>query len=129
MILCLNTAQPEAQLYLYDGSTRLYDYSWQAHRTLAATLLAKIEEFLQSHQVMWDDIDGLVVYQGPGSFTGLRIGCTVANTVAYARDIPVVGVPGEEWLEHGLHRLMASENDTTVMPFYGAEPRITTPKK
>jgi tRNA threonylcarbamoyladenosine biosynthesis protein TsaB len=36
------------------------------------------------------DIEGVVCFKGPGSFTGLRIGLTVGNALAYAQNIPVV---------------------------------------
>lgn len=129
MIVCLTTAQPDAALYLYDGTNRCAEYTWYVHRTLASTLLVQIEDFLQTHQYNWQDIQGVVVDQGPGSFTGLRIGCTVVNTIAYARDIAIVGASGENWISDGVDRLLEGANDRLVTPFYGAEPRITAPKK
>jgi hypothetical protein len=76
-----------------------------------------------------DELSGLIVFTGPGSFTGLRIGVTTLNAIAYAEDISVVGVGGENWLEKGVKRLQNGENDKIVTPNYGAEPNISKPKK
>lgn len=130
MILGLRTDGPAAELYLYDDSGVQVDtLTWQADRQLAHGLLKQVDEFLAGRDISLDDVKGLFVFQGPGSFTGLRIGLTVINTLAYAKTIPVVGAMGDDWKEQAVSRLKAGENDQVVMPFYGAEARITQPKK
>jgi len=52
----------------------------------------KIETLLQTRGKSWADIQGLVCFQGPGSFTGLRIGLTVANALSYSYNLPVVAM-------------------------------------
>jgi tRNA threonylcarbamoyladenosine biosynthesis protein TsaB len=74
-------------------------------------------------------LQGLVVFTGPGSFTGLRIGISTMNAMAYAQNIPIVGVGGENWLLDGIKRLKNHENDKIVTPNYGREPNITKSKK
>lgn len=71
----------------------------------------------------------MFVYKGPGSFTGLRIGITVFNTLAYANTWPIVGVTGDDWRQLGVKRLENKENDEIVLPEYGGEANITTPRK
>lgn len=44
------------------------------------------------------DIEGIAFGNGPGSFTGLRIGCGIAQGLAFARDIPVIGISTLETL-------------------------------
>ena len=51
------------------------------------------------------------------------------NTLSYAKSVPIVGETGDDWKEAAVARLVAGENDKVVMPFYGADARITTPKK
>ena len=75
------------------------------------------------------DLEGLLVFRGPGSFTGLRIGITVMNTIAYGQNIPIVGTNGDDWLDDGVSYLQNEENHQVVLPEYGAEARITKPKK
>lgn len=128
MILLLDTSTPVCKLTLIDGDWR-YDDQWAADRELARGLLGYVQEQLQKNNKTWSDISAIGAFLGPGSFTGLRIGLTVLNTVADAQSIPIVGVVGEQWQQEVLRRLQAGENDRIVLPFYGSEPRITTPRK
>jgi tRNA A37 threonylcarbamoyladenosine modification protein TsaB len=89
----------------------------------------EVEQELEKQDLTWKDLSGLVVFKGPGSFTGLRIGITVMNSLAYANGLPIVGITGERWQQEGLQRLAAGENDTIVMPEYGGEANITKPRK
>ena len=129
MLLGIRTDSPVAELYLYDGSESVAAVSWQADRELAHRLLKKIDEFLGANKQSLETLSGLFVFQGPGSFTGLRIGLTVMNTLSYALSVPIVGEVGDDWQVRAIERLSSGENDKVVMPFYGAEARITTPKK
>jgi len=54
-------------------------------------VLPLIEELLKEHNINFSDITSIQVETGPGSFTGLRVGATVANALGYLLDIPVNG--------------------------------------
>lgn len=129
MYLGIRTDSPVAEFYLYESGSFLAEKTWQADRQLAFGLLSQLESFLAEHGKTFDSLDGLFVYRGPGSFTGLRIGLTVMNTIAYAQHIPIVGTTGDTWHTDAAVRLNRGDNDQMVMPFYGAEARITKPKK
>lgn len=129
IILTIRTDKPEAEIGLYDGEKQLAYETWQAHRHLAETIHQKIEALLRSKGLTLGSVKGIACYQGPGSFTGLRIGLTVANTLSYSLGVPVVATQGPRWLEMGTRRLQAGETDTVAMPFYGADAHITPPKK
>lgn len=129
MILALRTDKPMSEIYLCDSTKVVATYEWEAHRQLADTIHTKMLELLTQNSLHWADISGLVVYRGPGSFTGLRIGITVANTLAYALPAPIVGEKDGQWLQNGLVRLQNNENDKIVLPEYGGEANITAPKK
>lgn len=130
MILGLKTDNPTAELVLLgDGGALIEREEWLAERRLAKELLGRLEALLQRHDADWTKLGGLIVFKGPGSFTGLRIGITVMNTIAYAQAIPIVGQQGERWREDGAVRLGTGEDDGVVLPEYGAPARITTPKK
>lgn len=129
IILALRTDKPEAELYLYDGPKKLAEIKWQAHIKLAETLNLKIEELLSKANMSYEELNGIAVFKGPGSFTGLRIGISVANSFAYALKIPVVARPGEGWLEESISDLNSGKSDKTAVPEYGAPARTTKPRK
>jgi len=129
MFLTLRTDNPEAEVGLYTGATQCSYYKWRADRKLATELLGVIRDELKKQNADWKDIAGVVVYEGPGSFTGLRIGITVADSIAYGNKVPIVGAQGDDWITAGLTRLAAGETDTLVLPYYGAEANITISTK
>lgn len=128
MIVLLDTSTPTCHLTLVDGKQATV-YNWLAERQLARGLLEFLRDKLAEHGKTLDDITAIGVMKGPGSFTGLRIGLTVLNTIADDKNIPIVGVAGDDWLDRAQARLKAGDNDYLVMPEYGAAANITTPRK
>jgi len=129
IILIIRTDKPESEIGLYDGDQKTGYEIWEAHRRLAETLHTKILDLLKSQQLGWDDIEGVIAYAGPGSFTGLRIGLSVANTVAYANGIKIVGTHGDNWILDGIKMLENGQGKAQIVPTYGSEAHITQPKK
>jgi tRNA threonylcarbamoyladenosine biosynthesis protein TsaB len=129
IILALRTDKPEAELYLFEDAKPLAEIKWQAHLKLAETLNSKIEEILNKSSISYGDLDGIAVYKGPGSFTGVRIGAAVANALAYAQNIPIVSKSGEDWLQKSIKALTDGKNHKIAIPEYGAPARTTQPKK
>lgn len=128
MILLLDTSTPECHLSFVDGDWR-YNTVWEANRELAKGLLSFLKDQLEGQGKNWKDLTGLGVFKGPGSFTGLRIGITVLNTISYSEGIPIVGVTGENWKQLAVERLLNQESDKVVLPEYGGEANITQPRK
>ncbi|CAN5412614.1 hypothetical protein BH09PAT4_BH09PAT4_01910 [soil metagenome] len=126
--LAIRTDKPEAELHLFDSGTQVAETVWQAHRELAETIHIKIRDILQGERKDLKDIDGIIAYQGPGSFTGLRIGLSVANALADGLGVPIVASQGDDWQQTGLVRLQKGEQDQVAMPEYGAPVHITTQK-
>jgi len=114
---------------LFDGQKTLAAVKYLAHHDLSQTVYIKIQELLKSLHLDWPDIEGVICFKGPGSFTGLRIGLTLANSLAYGLDIPIVGSRGSNWQTKAIDTLLAGSNEKNVYPFYGAEPHVTQPKK
>jgi len=128
MIILLDTSTPVCKLSFVEQDWR-FDDEWESGRTLAKGLLGYLDANMIKHGKTWTDISGIVAFKGPGSFTGLRIGLTVLNTLADSESIPIVGTTGDSWQADGLTRLLDGQNDELVMPEYGAEAHITTPRK
>ena len=129
LILTIRTDRPEAEIGLFDDQKKLEYETWYAHRELSTTLHAKLKTLLDLNGKTWSDVGGIVCFQGPGSFTGLRIGLTVANAFAYGLGIPIVAAMDEKWIEEGISHLLNGQNDSIVLPHYGANANITLPKK
>lgn len=129
IILTIRTDNPLAEIGLFDGQTKLAYETWQAHRQLAETIHQKIDQLLTVQGQSLYSVEGIVVFQGPGSFTGLRIGLAVANALAYGLEIPIIASNGKNWIKSGIARLQKGETDRTAVPNYGSPARTTEPKK
>ncbi len=128
MILLLDTSTPVCKLTLVDDDNRS-EHEWRADRQLAKGLLAWLNERLNMSDKTWQDITAIGAFKGPGSFTGLRIGLTVLNTLADSLSVPIVAATGDTWQNDVLTRLRKGENDRVALPYYGSEAHITTPRK
>ena len=124
MIILLDTSTATCRLTTVDGESSS-NFDWVADRALARGLLAFIQEKVGDVK----NISGIGIMRGPGSFTGLRIGMAVANTLADGLGIPIVGETGDSWRESALGRLSSGEDDQVILPFYGGDAHITKPKK
>jgi tRNA threonylcarbamoyladenosine biosynthesis protein TsaB len=128
LTLTIRTDKPEAEIGLFEDSRQLARKSWQAHRQLAETIHTEVRELLSSQKKTLSDIRAVAVFRGPGSFTGLRIGISVANALADSLAVPIIGRSGDDWYEQAIASLLNGENDRQVMPEYGAAPHITKAK-
>ncbi len=129
LILTIRSDKPEAELGLYEDEEQLTYLQWEAHRALAETIHQRLEDLLSEHSRELSDVGALAVYIGPGSFTGLRIGISVANALADSLRIPIVAQTGDNWIAQCLAKIKKGENSLVVAPEYGALPNITAPRK
>jgi len=126
MYLAIRTSDKISEIYLLDEKEIKKERKWEAGRELSKELLTVIDNIIEHD---FDSLKGLIVFAGPGSFTGLRIGVTTMNALAYGKNLPIVGTTNEDWLEEGAKRLKLGEDDKMVIPEYGSEAHITLPKK
>lgn len=90
-ILALETAADPGSVALWlDGDVIAGECPDGASNS--ATLLPLAEALLRSRGLGFSDLDGVAFGAGPGSFTGLRVACGVAQGLAVARDLPILGV-------------------------------------
>lgn len=128
MIILLDTATPLCKLGLVKNDTIQW-HEWQADRQLAKELLGYIIQILGDNDAALTDVTGIATNKGPGSFTGLRIGLTVMNTLADSLQVPIVGTTGDTWAQDGTMTLRNGQDDKIVLPDYGADAHITKPRK
>lgn len=130
MIILLDTSTPVCQLVISDDGGRRHKFSQSLDRQMARFILKFIEDNLASLGSNIRQISGIGVMKGPGSFTGLRIGVAVANTIADSLAVPIVGEADLlNWQDKALNRLFSGENDKIVLPFYDKPANVTQPKK
>lgn len=129
MILLWNSAAMTVEVEMIVDDRPPITLEWQADRSLARDMLSYLRDQLAAHDKTLQDLEGIGVFLGPGSYTGLRIGMTVLNTLAVDRQIPIVGATGDDWRSTVLQRLQAGENDQLVLPEYGAAALTTKPRK
>ncbi len=129
LILTIRTDNPHAELGLFNDQEQISYIKYNAHRTLGETIHTQIKDMLSSNNFNWHDIEGIICFEGPGSFTGLRIGTATANALSYGLGIPIVGTDLDNWISVGVDKLLIGENMKQVLPNYGREPHITEQKK
>jgi len=129
LILSIRTDKPEAELGLFEDDNQLAYLTWPADRQLAETIHSQIQMLLESQDKKLAELEGIVAVSGPGSFTGLRIGISVANALGAGLEKAVAGTQGDDWLKDGINNLLKGQNQRLLVPEYGQPPHITPPKK
>ena len=100
-ILGIETATLVSSVAIATADTLLAEITLQTKKTHSELLMPHIDKILTMAQVAKTDIKAVAVSAGPGSFTGLRIGLATAKTLAYAMNIPLIGVPTLAALAYG----------------------------
>jgi tRNA threonylcarbamoyladenosine biosynthesis protein TsaB len=100
LLLAIDTATRVASLALHDGARVRIELSWESLDHHTVELTPRIAGMLSQLDAKVDDLAGIAVSLGPGSFTGLRVGVAVAKGLAMARGIKLVGVPTLDIVAH-----------------------------
>ena len=93
MWLALETATDRASVAVGRSGADAVEESLTGARRHAAALLPMVEAALRRRGATLDEVTGLVVSDGPGSFTGLRVGATAAKALARTRGLPLRTAP------------------------------------
>lgn len=110
MKLYLDTSSDTCILKLDD-----HEYRREGRHDMSEKILGFIHDKLQENNSDWQDISEITFYSGPGSFTGLRIGAAIVNTLADTLQIPLYDHHGEQ------HQI--------ILPDYGRPANISAPRK
>ena len=93
MLLAIDTATQVASVALYDDSRVWAERTWFTERNHTVELMPAITQMFAQQRISPADLIGVAVTIGPGSFTGMRIGLSVAKGIALSLSIPAVGIP------------------------------------
>ncbi|MCD6390256.1 MAG: tRNA (adenosine(37)-N6)-threonylcarbamoyltransferase complex dimerization subunit type 1 TsaB [Desulfobulbaceae bacterium] len=127
LILAIENSTLCGSVALVSGDLCLCEFSLLSRMTHSKRLLGSIDYIMQNCEISWDDIDGIAISLGPGSFTGLRIGLATAKGLAMATDLPLMGVSSLDGLAaqlpHAGH-LICSVLDARKKEVYAAFYRV-----
>ncbi len=102
LILSLDSSAKAASVALMEDSKLLGEFFIDTAFTHSRTLAPMIENLLSVTGKTTEDIDLIAVSNGPGSFTGVRIGVAVAKGIAFVRDIPAMAISTLESMAYNL---------------------------
>jgi tRNA threonylcarbamoyladenosine biosynthesis protein TsaB len=92
LLLALDTSTRQASVALCDEHTLYGEYTWQVGNKHSVELLVRIQRLVAECGNTMQDIDGVAVASGPGSFNGLRVAVATAKALSFALQKPLVGV-------------------------------------
>jgi tRNA threonylcarbamoyladenosine biosynthesis protein TsaB len=93
MLLAFDTSTSVASVALVNGARLVAELTWQVGQRHSTELLERLEWLLAASRVTMDDLSGVAVALGPGSFNGVRVALATAKSLAFARALPLYGVP------------------------------------
>ncbi len=93
IIAAIDTATRQASVALYDERGVLAESSWRTENQHSVDTLPVLKSLMRLQHLQPSALGALAVASGPGSFTGLRIGMSLAKGLALALDLPIVGIP------------------------------------
>jgi tRNA threonylcarbamoyladenosine biosynthesis protein TsaB len=106
MVLCIETATNLCSVALCSSESVIDLRESTEMKSHASMLTVFIDELLKVNGIRAQELEAVAVGKGPGSYTGLRIGVSVAKGISYAASIPLIGI------------------ETTLSMFWGIAPKI-----
>ena len=108
MLLALDTSTSIASVALVTGSAEdarlVAEMTWQVGQRHSTEMLERLEWLLAAARLTMDDLTGIAVALGPGSFNGVRVALATAKSLAFARNTPLYGAPTLDVIAWG-HRI------------------------
>lgn len=125
MFLYLDTTEDNCEIKLFDANGKFTDaINFNGVGILSEELLNQIELLFRKNKINKKNINAVLINPGPGSYTGLRIGVTVANLLAYSNNIPVL----KQSFPLSKAKLKNNCFISPVLPIYLNPPHITSKK-
>jgi tRNA threonylcarbamoyladenosine biosynthesis protein TsaB len=114
MIICIETATSLCSVALCDSKGVVCVKESGESRSHASVLTVFIDDLLKEAGLKVPDLEAVAVSKGPGSYTGLRIGVSVAKGMAYASSIPLISVDTTCSMFHGFVSSKKELRDTDL---------------
>jgi tRNA threonylcarbamoyladenosine biosynthesis protein TsaB len=111
LLLSLEASTQCCSAALHRDGVLLASRAIDVPRSAASQLAVMIEDIFRMADVRLQEINGVIVAAGPGSYTGLRIGVATAKGLCYALDIPIISVNTLELMAFQFLSTMSSGDD------------------
>lgn len=95
-IFYLDTSSNFLYTAILENEVVIDEIKEKLEKDLSKYTLSKIKELLVKNNISFDNIEKIIVVNGPGSFTGIRVGLTIAKTLAWAKNIPIIQISSLE---------------------------------
>lgn len=92
-IIAIETATLVGSIAIIDDERVISELTLNVKATHSEKLMAAMDYLMNASGLTVNDMDGIAVSIGPGSFTGLRIGLSAAKGLSYASGKPLIGIP------------------------------------
>ncbi len=92
LLLALDTSTHQASVALCSEDELLGEYTWYVDNNHSVELLERVQRLVEDCAKTMQDIEGIAVATGPGSFNGLRVAVATAKAFAFALQKPIAGV-------------------------------------
>ena len=102
-ILALDSSGLVATIAVIEDDVMVAEYTICHKKTHSQTLIPMLDEIKKMTELDLKSVDAIAVTKGPGSFTGLRIGCATAKGLGLALDCPLVAIPTVDALAYNLY--------------------------
>src|SRR5690606_7566596 len=90
--LAIETSSPLGSLCLLKDEKTLELFDFKTNENFGKNIFPAIQTLLSKNHLCLKDIGIIAVNKGPGSYTGIRVGITAANTLSWANQISIIGV-------------------------------------
>jgi tRNA threonylcarbamoyladenosine biosynthesis protein TsaB len=104
MILAIDTATRWLGVALHDETAVVAEIGWRCRNNHTTELAPTVQEILERGGCTPDQLQGIAVTIGPGSYTGLRIGLALAKGMAVVNQTPIIGIPTLDVVAFGIPR-------------------------
>lgn len=133
MVLLINTSTEREIILALKEKEKIIEKRIKLKGGQSEKMIDELNKFLSEHKIYTNKIKGIIVVTGPGKFTSLRAGVSMANALAFSLKIPAVGISLNE-ANSSNNMFSVSEDkfketgEHIITPFYGQEPNITSKK-
>ena len=105
-VLYLDTSSNFLYAAITNNSKIIIESKEKLNKDLSSLAMKKISEMFEIGKININDINKIIVVNGPGSFTGIRVGLTIAKVLAWAKNIPIIPISS-------LEAMTISDNETS----------------